>query len=193
MRFWKTVIIVLSVVAIGRATAWFASAQALPPDAQSTCTVTTGGAPAFVTWFDSGSVAANGVVKPANSVVFPDTPNCSFYQWSYQMFLWATSPAPLTYGGGGGRIFDSPAFFDVSPMDASQNRTLIAHTNRLIRNLGVRAAQVGVHGLPVIMDKRGRMFEIETPKLATSGKPLVLNSAGRQIELERINIGADRK
>src|SRR4029450_5809794 len=49
-------------------------------------------------------------------------------------------------------------------------------------------------GLPVIMDKRGRMFEIEEPKKATvSGKALVLNSAGRQVEIERMSLTADRK
>jgi hypothetical protein len=53
------------------------------------------------------------VVLPANSVTFPNTPNCSFYQWSMQMFLWLTSPAPVTYGGGG-RIFDTSTFFDVA-------------------------------------------------------------------------------
>lgn len=83
----------------------------VPSDAKAICTVTTNGAPAFASWFESGTVTLNGVVKPANSVTFPNTPNCSFYQWSEQMFLWMTSPAPATYGGGGGRIFDSPAFF----------------------------------------------------------------------------------
>lgn len=185
----------IALVCVGavRVTAWLASAQSLPADAQSTCTVTTGGAPAFPTWFESGTVTANGVVKPANSVTFPDNPNCSFYQWSYQMFLWATSPAPLSYGGGGGRIFESPAFFDVSPLDGDQNRTFLSHTNRLTKVLSVRAAQVGRHGLPVIMDKRGFMFEIEEPKRAQSGKLLVMNSAGRQVEIERLALSADRK
>jgi hypothetical protein len=190
----RAIAVVLVCVAASRITAWLASAQTLPADAQSTCTVTTGGAPAFNTWFESGTVTANGVVKPADSLNFPDNPNCSFYQWSYQMFLWATSPAPLSYGGGGGRIFESPAFFDVSPLDADLNRTFIPHTNRLTKILSVRAAQVGRHGLPVIMDKRGRMFEIEEPKKATvSGKALVLNSAGRQVEIERMSLTADRK
>src|SRR5439155_14544192 len=59
--------------------------------------------------------------------------------------------------------------------------------------LTLRAAQVGRHGLPVIMDKRGFMFEIEEPKKAQSGKPIVLNRAGRQIEVARIALSADRK
>src|SRR5437868_15382651 len=90
-----------------------ARAQSMPTDPQSSCKVT----PAlFATWFESPPAAANGVVNPANSVTFPNSPNCSFYQWSKQMFLWLTSPAPSRYGGCA-RIFDSPTFFDVSPPD----------------------------------------------------------------------------
>jgi len=185
--------VALSVVAAGKATAWLASAQSLPADAQATCTVTTGGAVPFPQWFESGTVTVNGVVKPADSVNFPDAPNCSFYQWSYQMFLWLTSPAPLTYGGGGGHIFDSPAFFDVSPVDANLNRTFIAHTNRLIRPLNVRVAQTGAHGLPVVLDKRGTIFEIDNPRLGENKKPLVLDATGRQVEVFGIERSGDRQ
>jgi hypothetical protein len=157
--------------------------QVLPSDAQSTCIVTP---QVFATWFESGTPSLNGVVNPANSVTFPNSPNCSFYQWSEQMFLWLTSPAPKSYGGGGGRIFDSPAFFDVSPPDQNGNRTFIPHESGKIRFFAVRAAKVGLHRLPVIMDKRGRMFEIERPKLAPSGKPLILSRLGKPIEIERI-------
>jgi len=66
------------------------SAQTIPSDAQTTCTV----APAdFAGWFETGTPAVNGVVKPADSLNFPDQPNCSFYQWAEQMFLWL-SPRP---------------------------------------------------------------------------------------------------
>ncbi len=48
------------------------------------------------------------------------------FQISEQMFLWLISPAPAKYGGGGGgRIFNSPAFYDVSPPDASGTRAYI--------------------------------------------------------------------
>ena len=77
----------------------------------------------FAGWFESGAVSLNGVVKPADSLVNL-SPNCGFYEWSEQMFMWMTSPAPPTYGGGA-HIFDSPAFFDVSPPDASGNRTFL--------------------------------------------------------------------
>jgi hypothetical protein len=75
----------------------------------------------FNTWFKpippatTGVVTLNGVVNPANSVSFPNIPNCSFYQWAMQDFLWLTSPAPPEYGGGGGLIIDSPTFYDVTP------------------------------------------------------------------------------
>jgi hypothetical protein len=160
-------------------------AQTIPGDAKATCTVT---AAVFKTWFESGTPSLNGVVNPANSVTFPNTPNCSFYQWSMQMFLWLTSPAPATYGGGGGRIMDSPAFFDVSPPDSSGNRTFIKHTPGLIRALNVRAAQPGPHGLQVVFDTQGQMLEVQPPQLAASGKPLLKNAAGAQVELDKLTV-----
>jgi hypothetical protein len=146
----------------------------------------------FNTWFESGAVSLNGVAKPANSVTFSNSPNCDFYKWSEQMFVWVTSPAPPTYGGGA-HIFDSAAFFDVSPPDSIGHRTLVPHTSGLIRNLGLRAAQAGAHDLPVIFDKEGRMFEIQDPKLGPNNKPLILNEKNEQVEIEHIRIGEDKK
>ena len=67
--------------------------QTLPTDAGSSC-ATSLTPVEFNGWFESGAVSLNGAVKPASSVQFPDVPNCSFYKWSEQMFLWLTSPAP---------------------------------------------------------------------------------------------------
>ncbi len=159
-----------------------AGAQTLPTDAKATCTVS---ASVFNGWFESGSPSLNGVVNPANSVTFPNTPNCSFYQWAQQMFLWLTSPAPKTYGGGGGRIFASPSFFTVSPADSKGKRTLIANDVSGILHMSLRAAQAGAHGLPVIMSKTGEMFEVQPAKLSPAGKPLVLNQAGKEIEVSK--------
>src|SRR6266849_3167741 len=96
-----------------------ARAQTIPTDPQGGCPVAAG---TFAQWFETGVPALNGVVKPADSVAFPGVPNCDFYSWSKQMFLWLTSPAPSRYGGGS-RIFNSPVFFDVSPPDANNVRT----------------------------------------------------------------------
>lgn len=148
----------------------------------------------FNTWFDSGAVTLNGVAKPANSVNFSDNPNCDFYKWSEQMFVWVNSPAPPSYGGGGGHIFNSPAFFDVSPLDANFDRTFIPHSTGLsLGTLSLRAAQVGVHGLPVIMDRRGTMLEIESPQLGPTGKQLILNEKSQPVEIARIAMGDNKR
>ena len=168
-------------------------AQNIPADAQGIATVP----PAlFATWFKSGSPSLNGVVNPANSVTFSNNPglkNVNFYQWSEQMFLWLTSPAPAEYGGGGGRIFSSPTFYDVSPPDANGNRTFIPHVNGVIRRFNLRAAEPGPHELPVVFSKSGKMFEIVPPKRDPAGKTLVQNAEGKSVAIEKAILGADRK
>ena len=163
-------------------------AQTIPTDAQPTCSVT----PALMaSWFETGAVSLNGVVKAADSVTFPDVPNCSFYQWSWQMFLWLTSPVPARYGGGK-HIFDSAIFYDVSP-PAAGVRQFIPHVPGTLRNFAVRSAQRGPNGLPVIMDKRGRMFEVEPTRFAPNGRQVILNGTGATVEIERAAIGPNRK
>ncbi len=167
-----------------------AGAQALPTDPQGGCPV----APAtFNSWFETGTPAINGEVKPANSVTFPGVPNCDFYSWSRQMFLWATSPAPSRYGGGS-RVFDSPVFFDVSPPDPTTGaRTLSQHEPGFIKFFRVRMNKPGPHNLPVIVDKQHRLFEVQRAKVGPTGKPVVLNAANREVEVSRIAIAANRK
>src|SRR5438128_59668 len=41
-------------------------------------------------------------------------------------------------------------------------------------------------GLPVCLDKRGRMFEVEKPGTGPSGKPLVLNQSGKPTEVASV-------
>jgi hypothetical protein len=96
-------------------------AQTLPTDPFPACVVAPDD---FLLWFPGG-VSVNGVVQPADSVNFPDTPNCSFYQWSAQMFLWLTSPTPSAFAGG--RTFNSPTFYDVSRADSAGERVFIAN------------------------------------------------------------------
>jgi hypothetical protein len=172
------------------------NAQTLPSDAaapsQDPCTLTSTD---FAGWFQSGTPALNGVVKPADSLNFIDVPNCPFYQWAQQMFLWITSPAPATYCSGGAHVFDSPAFFDVSPPDAGNNRTFISHTcspsGGVNRILSLRAAQVGPHGLPVIIDRAGIMHEVETPPTGPTGRPLVFSPLGGPVEIHRLTLGSE--
>jgi len=152
----------------------------VPADANTTCVVAS---TEFASWFKSGAVTANGEVDPADSVNFPDIPNCSFYEWSEQMFLWLTSPTPPSYGGGGGRIFQSAAFFDVSPPDADGNRTLVPHKRSLLHLFNLRAAQFGPHGLPILFDKRGRMLEVLSAPIAPSGRSLLRSRAGEWVEI----------
>ena len=170
----------------------FHGPQAIPTDPQLVpdCNVS---AATFAGWFQSGAPTLNGEVKPANSVTFPNVPNGSFYQWSNQMFLWLTSPTPARYGGGRGRIFSSPAFYDVSPPNPNTDvRNFIPHVNGVIRTFNLRMAQLGPHKLPVIVDKRGQLFELSPPKFAPSGKQLLLN--GRtEIEIQRVTISPNRK
>jgi hypothetical protein len=95
----------------------FAGAHVLPNDVKPTCTVS----PAeFARWFKMGTVTANGAVNPADSVNFRSAGNRAFYKWAEQMFLWLTSPA-----AGGGRIFESSVFYNVSIPALDGTRTLL--------------------------------------------------------------------
>jgi hypothetical protein len=161
----------------------------LPTDAKSTCVVSP---TLFATWFapiapaTTGVVAVNGVVNPANSVSFSNVPNCSFYQWAKQDFLWLTSPAPPSYGGGGGLIMDSPSFFDVSPPASDFSRTFLRHSSGFIRPFGLRAAQAGPQGLQLLFDRSGRPFQF---KLAPAkAKPLVRSVTGETVEIANVRV-----
>jgi hypothetical protein len=148
----------------------------VPSDAQDSCPLDSA---TFNGWFQSGTASLNGVVNPANSLNNL-APDCGFYQWSQQMFMWLTSPAPSTYGGGA-HIFDSPAFYDVSPPDGSGNRTLLAHTPNFIHAFPLRAAKLGAHRLPIVIDRSGRL--IEAKPVDPNLKPMVRDVSGKVIEI----------
>jgi hypothetical protein len=168
------------------ATTGLATAQTvLPTDAKPTCTAT---AVEFDNWFASGTVTANGVVNPASSLTFPNIPNCTFYKWSEQMFLWLTSPAPTRYGGKS-IVLDSPVFYDVSPPNSSGQRTLIPITPGVPRNFGVQISQLGPQGQPVVFDETGKMFTVVRPQAGPNGKPVVQNKAGEAVEIARTQVG----
>ena len=161
-----------------------AAADALPSNPQSSCTVSP---QTFNSWFQSGAVAVNGVVNPADSVNFPtNNTNCDFYRWSMQMFLWLTSPAPPSYGGGR-FVFDSPIFYDVSPADAKGNRVYRQHSpGNFIFSL--RATKPGPDGLQLVFATDGRVLQVHPRHLSTAGKDLVLTSANKQVEAEQVTV-----
>ena len=164
--------------------------QTLPTDAGSSC-ATSLTAAEFNGWFESGAVSLNGAVKPANSVQFPNIPNCSFYKWSEQMFLWLTSPAPPRYGGGG-LVMDSSAFYDVSLPDASGQRHFVPHTPGRIRAFNLRTPPKGTLNLPVILEKRTRrILEIIPPVVSPSGRPIVLDVDGNEVEVGNVRFTPD--
>jgi hypothetical protein len=166
--------------------------SALPTDAGSSC-LTSLTPTEFNGWFESGAVSLNGAVKPANSITFPDIPNCSFYKWSEQMFLWLTSPAPPRYGSGG-LVMNTPAFYDVSLPDLSGQRHFVPHTSGLIRAFNLRTAQRGVLDLPIILEKQTlRMLEIIPPVLAPSGRQLVMDARGNEVEVANARFTPDNK
>jgi hypothetical protein len=165
-----------------------ASAQTvLPADAKPTCTVS---AVEFSHWFTSGTVTANGSVEPADSLTFPGNSLCSFYKWSEQMFLWLTSPAPSRYHSNA-LVLNSPVFYDVTPLDASGQRSMIL-VNPGFRNFGPKISQLGPRGLPVVFDHTGKMFPVVRPETGPSGLPIVRNKAGERIEAARTQIANGR-
>jgi len=88
----------------------------VPFETAQSCVLT---ATEFDAWFDSGSVAANGVVNSANSLGSFNN-NCDFYKWSWQMFLWHFSPKDGSY------VYDNAPFYDLEGeslvIDGSQTK-----------------------------------------------------------------------
>jgi hypothetical protein len=171
-------LLVTAILVVGNSTghAQTISRDNLPKDASSNCSVAKKD---FDVWLK------NGRLQPADSVNFPDGEvegNCDFYKWSEQMFLWLTSPDPASKNGG--RIIDSAEFYDVSLPDAYDKRTFLPHDPRApIRTFHLRDAQAGPHGLQVLFDRAGKMFEIASSRKAPSGKPLLLDQFGKLVEV----------
>jgi hypothetical protein len=161
------------------------SGQTVPQDASPKCPVdqTT-----FDKWFQSGKPIVNGSVNPADSVGFTESSVCDFYAWAKQMFLWLTSES------GGSRVFDSSVFYDVSPPDSSHQRKFLPHGKGPITHLmAPRFAKEGPHGLPVIEDQSGDLFEVMKPPVDDSGKQIVVDSTGNLEEVSKASITADHR
>jgi len=173
--------------------------QTIPNNAQNTANVPP---PMFASWFTLGFPTVNGEVDPADSLNFSNIPNVDFYRWSWQMFLWLLSPAPSTYGGGG-FVFTSPVFFDVSPPDPSGirhfsavrsggERTLTRHVPGKPFQAGIRVAPFGPHNLPVIITKNRKVYEIVPTRLSSNGKPLLKDGSGKVAEVGRITVDSKK-
>jgi hypothetical protein len=145
-----------------------ALAQTVPTDAAGGCPI----APATVaSFFETGSVTLNGVVKPADSTLVL-APNCGFFQWTEQMFLWLTSPSPARYGGNSLIMF-SPKFFTVSPPDpATGARTFIPNRPGLPLRMLLRTTELGPRGLPALLSRSGHVVEV--PRQAVQTAPPVI-------------------
>jgi hypothetical protein len=161
------------------------SGQTVPQDAYPKCPVDQ---KTFDKWFQSGKPSVNGFVNPADSVGFTESSVCDFYAWAKQMFLWLTSPS------GGSRVFDSSAFYDVSPLDSSHQRKFLPHSKASITHFMVpRFAKEGPHGLPIIEDKSGDLFEVMKPSFDDSGKQIIVDSTGNTVEVSKASITANHR
>ncbi len=155
----------------------------LPQDVLASCTITK---TTFDTWFASGKAEPNGLVLPANSVTFPHQNNCDFYQWSENMFLWLTSPNGSKYGSGN-TVLESPIFYDVLPEGADKKRRLQPHTGSSALRMTSHITKDGPNRLPVIIDKLGRMLEVEEP--APKTKALVKSAAANgPVEVDHVSL-----
>ena len=173
------------VIALGIAGTAILAAQTVPQDASPKCQVDP---KSFNGWFKSGTPTLNGFVNPASSVSFTESSVCDFYGWAKQMFLWLTSPT------GGSHVFDSPVFYDVSPADSKGERTFLPHGNASFVHMMVpRSTQEGPHGLPIIQDNSGHLFQVLKPSINDSGKRLILDTAGNLAEVGKVSLGANHK
>jgi hypothetical protein len=167
------------------------AATVLPANVKSTCAFSSA---EFNSIFESGSVSSNGGVVPAHSFSF--TPNspvlCSFYKWSVQMFLWLTSPVP-SGAGSGTRVFGSPLFFGVSPLDAKGQRNLIPNAPGRSLPFLPAISQRGNRGQEVVFDSKGKVHDVIRPAFGPNGKLLARDKAGQPVEIDRVQAARDGK
>jgi hypothetical protein len=145
----------------------------------------------FNTWFASGHATENGLVLPANSVTFGHNNNCEFYQWSWQMFAWMTSPASGSGYGSGGTVMESPVFYTASAADSTGNRYFIPHiSGQPLRVFPSPIVQNGPNNLPMIKDKKGNLLEVVPRQEGV--KPMLL-SGTRRVTINSVDIDAAGK
>jgi len=159
-------------------------AQNVPTDPNGGCPIP---ATTVASFFESGSVTLNGVAKPADSTQVL-APNCGFFQWSEQMFLWLTSPAPASYGGNSLVMF-SPKFFTVSPPDSTGGRTFLPNRPGLPLRMQLRKTELGPHGLPALLSRSGQVIEVQRGVPGRPVLPLVRLQNGAMVRLGDVRQG----
>jgi hypothetical protein len=160
----------------------------LPRDASQQCAVSNLGG-----WFQSGKISVNGVVNPPDTLAFPNGVACDFYKWAEHMFLWLTSPPPAEYGPGLS-VFDTPVFFEISPANEGNQRTLAINSPSRNKQVSVGISQVGPHGFSAVFDRMGRMRRLlRLERAANSGNPLIRDQDGKQVEIAGTKIGRNRE
>jgi hypothetical protein len=148
----------------------------LPQDVLAICTVSDS---LFNTWFVSGKATENGKVMNANSVTFPSVNNCSFYQWSEQMFLWLASPNTGDKYTPGNTVFESPLFYDVSEANpTTKQRTMTQHEPGKLIKVSSSIRETGPNGLPLVIDDKGQFFEVETHTGKAKGNVMAMSAKG---------------
>ena len=162
----------------------------LPKDVLAKCTV---GADTFKTWFADSTPTENGKITNANSVTFPSVNNCSFYQWSEQMFLWLVSPDKGGKYTPGNTVLESPLFYDVTAADAAGNQVMIRHVPGTSINVAGIIKEVGPDGLLLVTDDKGNDFEVEAPKPKAPAMVMgaIANGAERSLAVAHIAPGSD--
>ena len=153
------------------------SQNILPGDCLDSCIVT---ADSFDKWFVSGKASVHGTVMPANSITFSHENNCAFYRWSEQMFLWLTSPLKV-----GGTVLESSEFYDVSPAE-NNTRTLTRHAPGVPLRMTSHIEQTGPNRLPIVIDKSGRLLEIEKTEPIANKHLSVKNGAGSVVKIAKV-------
>lgn len=157
-----------------------AGGQAVPTDADPAtgCPIS----PSTVAgMFQTNTVTLNGVAKAADSTQVLQ-PDCGFFQWSEQMFLWMTSPAPPSYGGGS-RIMFSPKFMTVTPEGATGRRTFIPNSPGFPLQMVLRKTELGPHGLPAMLARTGQVIEVQRPVPGRPVPPVVRLPSGAKVRL----------
>jgi len=104
------------------------------------------------------------------------------------MYLWLTSPSPAQYGGGS-RVMFSPQFFTVTP-ESGGRRTFLPNVAGKPLRMRLRATELGVHKLPVVMSRTGHAVEV-VPQKAGATPPAVKLKSGAHVQLSNVKRTAD--